>query len=360
MDMDTDRDDPPPPGRGQRIAWVVLAIVLTALGLWTLQEFLAALVWAAILAIALWPLYQRTRRRLPPGRHNLLLPTAFTVGVAVLFMLPLVLAGVQVGREARNIFAWIDSARHDGLAVPDFVTHLPVFAAQASQWWRDTLSDPEASADLLRRLRDPELVLAGRHLGVAILHRVVTFGFCLTTLFFLFKDGDALVTQFRQASHRAFGPVGERIGRQMVASVHGTVDGLVLVGMGVGLLMGFVYVLVGVPHPAILGAATAVGAMIPLAAPVVFLFAALLALVNGLMTGAIAIVAAGMVITFVADHFIRPVLIGGATRLPFLWVLFGILGGVATWGLLGLFIGPALMAALMLLWREWTDTEHTP
>jgi predicted PurR-regulated permease PerM len=57
----------------------------------------------------------------------------------------------------------------------------------------------------------------------------------------------------------------------------------------------------------------------------------------------------------VADHFVRPVLIGGATKLPFLWVLLGILGGVETWGLLGLFLGPAIMAALVLIWRDWTE-----
>jgi len=51
------------------------------------------------------------------------------------------------------------------------------------------------------------------------------------------------------------------------------------------------------------------------------------------------------------------VLIGSATKLPFIWVLFGILGGVTTWGLLGLFLGPAIMAALILLWREWTETD---
>jgi predicted PurR-regulated permease PerM len=60
-------------------------------------------------------------------------------------------------------------------------------------------------------------------------------------------------------------------------------------------------------------------------------------------------------VTFVADHFVRPSLIGKTTRLPFLWVLLGILGGVETWGLLGLFLGPAIMAALMLLWREWSE-----
>ncbi len=62
-----------------------------------------------------------------------------------------------------------------------------------------------------------------------------------------------------------------------------------------------------------------------------------------------------MAVTFTADHFVRPVLIGGATKLPFIWVLLGILGGVEAWGLLGLFLGPAIMAALIMMWREWAS-----
>jgi predicted PurR-regulated permease PerM len=67
--------------------------------------------------------------------------------------------------------------------------------------------------------------------------------------------------------------------------------------------------------------------------------------------------ATGMIVTFTADHFVRLVLIGGATELPFLWVLLGILAGVEVWGLIGLFIGPAIMAALILLWREWAGEQ---
>ena len=60
-----------------------------------------------------------------------------------------------------------------------------------------------------------------------------------------------------------------------------------------------------------------------------------------------------MVVTFVADHFVRPVIIGGATRLPFFWVLLGILGGVETFGVIGLFVGPVVMSVLIQLWRDW-------
>ncbi len=353
--MDDSRIENPGPSRAQHIASLVLALVLAALGLWTLREFLAALVWAAILAVAFWPSYQRARARCPSGGHNILLPALFTLAIALVFVLPIVLAGIQAGREARVVHDWIDSARHDGIPVPDFIAHLPFFAAQARQWWQDNLSDPGAAGDWLTRLRNPEYMLAGRQVGMAILHRVVIFGFCLLTVFFLFKDGDVLTTQLRHASARAFGPGGERIGRQAIASIHGTVNGLVLVGLAEGLMMYVIYLATGVPRPALLGAATAVGAMIPFGAPLIFGIAALLVLAGGSMAGAIVIVVSGVVISFGADHFVRPVLIGSATRLPFIWVLFGILGGVTTWGLLGLFLGPAIMAALILLWREWTE-----
>ena len=99
---------------------------------------------------------------------------------------------------------------------------------------------------------------------------------------------------------------------------------------------------------------TAVAAMIPFCAVIAIALASVLVLAQGSTVAAIALFVFGMIVVFTSDHFVRPVLIGGATKLPFLWVLLGILGGVEAWGLLGLFVGPAIMAALILLWREWT------
>jgi predicted PurR-regulated permease PerM len=84
----------------------------------------------------------------------------------------------------------------------------------------------------------------------------------------------------------------------------------------------------------------------------VFLGAALWLLANGATVAAIGVAAFGLIVVFVAEHFVRPVLIGNSTRLPFLLVLFGILGGAETFGLLGIFIGPALMTVLMVLWTD--------
>ena len=341
------------PRRLQLVARIALAAVLVALGMWTIHRFLPAIVWAGIFAIALWPLYQKAQRRWPPGRHNVLLPAIFTVAVALVFLVPLALLAVQAGREAHGLLQWFHDAQRTGLPVPDWLAKLPVGSEQATAWWRENLANPAGASDLLGRLNREELVSYTRQFGSQLAHRTILFFFTLLTLFFLFRDGAALSAQMLSASQRAFGPHGERIARQMVASVHGTLDGLVLVGLGEGVLLGIAYALTGVPHPTLLGALTAVAAMIPFGAPLVFGIAALLLLTQGSVAAAAVVFAFGMAVLAIADHVIRPALIGGATRLPFLWVLFGILGGVETWGLLGLFLGPAIMAALILLWREY-------
>jgi len=127
----------------------------------------------------------------------------------------------------------------------------------------------------------------------------------------------------------------------------------VLVGLVEGVLLGIGYAVAGLPHATLLGAATCVLAMIPFGAPVIFGLCALYLLAEGGVSAAIALAVYGVVVTFIADHFARPVLIGGTVRLPFLWVLLSLLGGVESFGLLGLFLGPAVMAALMALWRDW-------
>ncbi|TXM73091.1 AI-2E family transporter [Methylobacterium sp. WL103] len=352
-----DRAPPLPPvekARGQGIARVALVLSLSALGLWILSGFLPALAWAVVLAIALWPLYARAERRFPPGGHNVVLPLVATLLVALVFLAPLVILGVQAAREAHDVLDFVRTAEKDGVPVPDVINHLPYGAAQASAWWSANLSHPDAGSDLLRKLDNDSVIGVSRNVGKEVVHRVVLFGFSLVALFFLFRDGRTIRDQVLVACNRLFGPRGERVGRQMVASVHGTVDGLVLVGLGEGVVLGIVYYFAGVPHPVLLGAFTAVAAMIPFGAALAIAIAALLLVAASSVKAAVIVAVAGFVVTFVADHFVRPALIGGTTKLPFLWVLLGILGGVETFHLLGLFLGPAVMAALMLLWREFT------
>ncbi|MBV9637079.1 MAG: AI-2E family transporter [Methylobacteriaceae bacterium] len=348
------------PTRFQGIARAALVFVLALLGLWTVRGFLPAMVWAVILAVAVWPLYQRALRHASPARHGVLLPTVFTLGVALIFVAPLLLAAIQFGREANELYQWYQTAQATGLPAPSWIAGLSIGGWHAADWWRDNLAHPPPLSELLKWIGRGSLLDVTKQFGSLLIHRIVLFAFTLLTLFFLFRHGNSLSRTLLVASERTFGPRGESLGRQMIASVHGTVDGLVLVGLGEGLLLGIAYWVVGVPQPTVFGALTAVAAMIPFGAPIFFCLAALLLLGQGAIAAAIGLVVFGFLVVAVADHVVRPVLIGGATRLPFLWVLFGILGGVETWGLLGLFLGPAVMAALILLWRELTDEAAPP
>ena len=121
----------------------------------------------------------------------------------------------------------------------------------------------------------------------------------------------------------------------MIAAVHGTVTGLVLVGFAEGIVIGFAYAAAGLPHVVSLSALTGVLAVIPFGAPVAFWGAGLYLAADGNTGAAVGVVAFGLLVVFIADYFIRPFLIGGAARLPFVWVLLGILGGVehsGSWG----------------------------
>ncbi len=343
----------------QSVARIVLAIALVLLGCWILQGFLRSLLWAGILAIAFAPFYERVRHRLPRQGHDVLLPLVFTAAVTLVVIVPLALIAVQLGREGTVGLHWLQDLRQDGLPAPAWLDRVPLVHDQVRGWWTDNLSDPESVRALLGRVGRLNPMTYGRAVGAAVFHRSIEFVFTVVALFFLFREGPRLADKVLFVCRSLFGPQGEPVARQLVASIHGTVDGLVLVGLGVGAILGVAYAIAGAPHPVLLGFLTAVGAIFPMGATLALLVASGLVLAGGQTIAAAVLFVFGMAVIFVADHAIRPGLIGSATRLPFLWVLLGILGGVETFGLLGLFLGPAVMSALILLWREWTKDATT-
>ncbi len=341
------------PPRQQR-ARLVVAAAFGILGLWILHDFLPALAWAVVLSIALWPVYQRLQMLLPGHGGRIVAPLLVTAIVGIVFVAPLVLLGVAIAHESHIIIRLVVDARHNGMAVPEWLEQLPLIGPSIAEWWHTNLTDPIMAEAFFGRFNPRMVADSAREYGGEIARRLVIFLFTLLTLFFLFRDGGTLAQQLKGLSDRVLGERGEHIGRHMIAAVHGTVNGLVLVGLAEGVLLGIVYVATGLPYPASVAALTGVLAVIPFGAPLVYIVAALYMLSIGKTIAGIAIFAVGSVVVFVADHFIRPILIGGAARLPFIWVLLGLLGGLETLGFIGLFLGPAIMAALIALWREWT------
>ena len=339
--------------RSSRLAWLVLTIGFVALGLWVAAGFLKALAWGAIIAVAVDPLYRRAELHWPRLRRTVL-PATVTVALFLLLLVPLLIGLVQLPREAHALATWLSAARHDGIPLPAWVAQLPFGRAEVTNWWQDALATPEGAEHWFKRV-DATAMAQSRPLGAAALRGLITFIMALLTLFFLLRERDALIVQLLTASDKLFGASGKRVGHQLLQSVQGTINGLVLVGLGEGAVLGVAYLLLGAPHPVLLGALTGVAAMIPLGAALLVGIAAILLLIQGSAGGAVAIIVFGLLVIGIADHVLRPILIGGATKLPFLGVLIGILGGVESLGIIGLFVGPATMAVLIMLWRDYVE-----
>ena len=339
--------------RAQRLGWLVLNAALIVLALWVLREFIVPMVWAGVITIALWPLLLRLCSPRHGQRATTAIAFAVTLVVGLFVALPFVLVFAQAVHEAHQLMAWVKDTEANGIAMPEIVMRLP-FGTQIAEWWQANLARPLVESPAMKGLHGTAVVTASRRFGVLALRSVIHFGFMLLTLFVLLQVGPRLADQSLNAVRRLFGAAGARLATTMAAAVRGTVTGLVVVGLGEGVLIGLAYALTGVPHAGALSLLTAVAAMLPFCAPIVFCGTALWLFAHGETGGAVAVVVTGSVVVFVAEHFVRPLLIGSATRLPFLLVLFGILGGAQTFGLVGLFVGPALMTVLVVLWRDST------
>ena len=340
----------------RRIARIALIFAVVLAAVWMQWRFLPALAWAAVLAIATWPLRgMLARRGLGPTAAAALL----TLVLAIVLVMPLIGLGVEAARESSVIVEAVRDIRQNGLGTPDWLSHLPFVGDSVATWWRQNLADPGAARALLGRTETSGLIAFTRTLGIQVASRLTILVFTLLTLFFLYRDGPSLIDEAHRISDRVFGPSGGHLGRNAVAAVRGTVNGLVLVGLVEGVLLGVAYAATGLPHAVLLGLATGVLATVPFGAPVVFVVCALVLLVQSHTTAAIVLVVVGSIVVFVADHFVRPILIGSSTRLPFLWVLLGIFGGLETFGLIGLFLGPAIMSVLMAMWREGAEAAET-
>ncbi|MBW7973508.1 AI-2E family transporter [Bradyrhizobium sp. BR 10289] len=345
---------PLPTGATARMnARVVLALILVALALWTAAGFLPALIWAAILATSLWPLYVKFAARMSSGPSGLS-AFVFTLLVALILFTPMSLAIYQIAQQGDLLVGWLKKAGESGIEVPEWLARLPIAAENVQQWWRSNLSDPKAAAEWLKSVNADNASDLFRTFGGQLLHRFFLLLFSLLALFVLLRNGRSIADRILETCDRLLGEAGEGLAEKMVDATRGTVNGTVLVAAGEGLLIGVGYLVAGVPNAIVFTILTTAFAMLPFGAWLAFTVAALVLLAGG----GSGIAAAGVffwgaIVMFAGDHFVWPTLVGDSARLPFLFAFVGIFGGLAAFGLLGLFLGPVIMAALLVVWREW-------
>jgi predicted PurR-regulated permease PerM len=322
-------------------------ILLTA---FIVHKFIPSMIWAAIIAIATYPLYKKWRVYF--SAKSTLSAFLFTTAMALLFLVPLSwLVGILI-KESQIFLGFLQQLNKNGGAAPDFFSKLPWMSSDLVKYWDDNLGKPGNLKNLLSNLHATATPYYIKQIGSDIAHRGFQVGFSLLTLFFFYRDGDKLLLQIHHVGEYCLGDRWFRYSDRLPQALRATVNGTIVVGIGVGILMGVCYELVDFPAPTLTGFITALAAMIPFVVPIIFIIVAFILLSVGSVISAIIVLVWGTLVMFVADHFIKPVMIGGAIQLPFLAVLFGILGGVETLGLLGLFVGPMVMVLFVTLWQE--------
>lgn len=329
------------------------SMIILASAIWLMHGFIPALLWAVVIAIATWPLRVRLAQTI--AGSNMRVAAIMTALVAILLFFPIIYALFRAASDMGAFTHWIIAVQKTGIAAPLWLHTVPVFGEQASRWWSGNLTDPANLSVFLGRFDSAWIKSVAQSLGAQAAHRLITLVFTVTTLFFLYEGGNELSRKTLTLLQKLTGETGKRYGLQAAIAIRATVNGVVLVGLGEGLIIGISYGVAGAPHAAILGLLTGALAMIPFAAPLIFTGVSVILLAQGNMAAAAGVFIFGMLVLSIGDHVVRPKIIGGSVELPFLWVLFGILGGVEVFGLIGLFVGPALMALVIMMWNDMTQ-----
>ncbi len=332
------------------ILFTIIIVILTML---VGRQFFLPVAWAAVITIVSWPVYVRLEKWV--GNRQVLASTLLTLIITCVVALPLFWIILLIIKESHLLINFLIAANTHGENSPLWLEKLPWAGNYLKTMWGDSLGRPQGISTLLSSGSIGSLKPFNefmKKLGFQVAHRGFIFSFVIICLFFFYKDGNQIRSQINAIGQYCLGQRWYLYAKTVPSSLKATVNGLVLVGIGVGILMGISYAIVGMPAPALLGAVTAILAMVPFGAPIIFAIVALILIAQGHMVMGICLFAWGALIMFIADHFVRPSLIGGAMQLPFLAVLFGILGGVETMGLIGLFLGPAIMVLFVTLWRE--------
>lgn len=337
---------------------ICLTIGIVGLAGFIIHRFIPSMLWAAIIVIATYPLYQRWQWLF--GRRQNLAAFLFTSILTLLLMAPISWLVTLLVKELQLFINYLQVMNRQGGQAPEFIKDFPVIGGEIIAYWDENFGQPGYLKSFLSNLH-LSLTPASYYLkqiGISLAQRSFQLGFTVLSLFFFYRDGALLFQQVNVIGESCLGGRWYRYASRLPSALRATVNGTIVVGIGVGLLMGLCYGLVDFPAPTLLGFITAFAAMIPFVVPIVFIVVALILFAGGKLIAAIVVLIWGTTVMFVADHFIKPVLIGGATQLPFLAVLFGILGGVETLGLLGLFVGPIIMVLFVTLWHESQGRVH--
>jgi predicted PurR-regulated permease PerM len=343
----------------RRILLDVLFAVLAIQCLYVLWPFLSPICWALILAHVTWPLYRRGRDRL--GRFTGTAAFLMTLLVSSAVVLPVLWLLVLLQDEflrAYNLIAnYVGQGPH---ALPPALRDIPWIGQRLQEGLDRYAVDPTA----LEKQGVAWLQLGAGYLpGVlgTIGSNLGRLALTVFTLFFFYRDGDSLVRQGRRIAERLVGARLDPYLRAAGVMTRAVLYGFIVTAFAQGMIAGIGYLVIGLEAPVLLGTLTGVLSVFPLLGTA-FAWGPIgiwLLLTDHVWRGVI-LLAWGSLLVHPTDNVLRPLLISNAARVPFLLIMLGALGGLAAYGLVGVFIGPVLLGTAVAIWREWASDEGPP
>lgn len=341
--------------RFEYFASIAAVLILVTGCFLVLRPFLTATLLAAVVCVSTWPLYIWLLRRMQNSPNMAAL--SMTLLLALVVILPLALVTYNL---ADNITAFYDEVKRvietGPSEPPAWLKAVPIIGNSVDQYWHLLATSREEMNTLVKRMLEPakNFLLAG---GILLGQGVIEMSLAAFVSFYFYRHGAALVRFLDVVLDRV---IGNRAANILVI-ISNTVQSVMYGLLGTALAQGFVatigFYIAGVPAALLLGAATCLLSLIPVGPPLIWGGAAIWLFYQGTAEWGIFMLLWGFFLISSVDNVVKPLLISRGSHLPFILVVFGVMGGVLAFGFVGVFIGPALLAVGLSLIKEWMPRD---
>jgi len=332
---------------------VLIIVVLIGTTIWILRPFLGATIWASMIVVATWPVLRWLQARLWNSRP--LAVAAMVGGLLLVLVLPLSLAIGTIVANAGAIVDWASSLRSFTMPPPPpWLATLPLVGAQAVEAWQTIASSRLADmvAVVAPYASTAILWVAGTMSGVGWL--LVQFLLTLGIAGMMYAKGEVVAERLLRFGRRLAGDAGDRVVRLAAQAIRGVALGVVVTALVQSVLTGIGLAVAGVPFSALL-AAVAFVLCIAQIGPVLVLAPSVTWLYWQGASGAASGLLLWSLVVLALDNVLRPMLMTKGANLPMLLMFAGVIGGLLAFGLIGIFVGPVVLAVSYTLVGAWVD-----
>jgi predicted PurR-regulated permease PerM len=346
--------DSSPPRDVARTTLAVLSIGgLIIVTLWILSPFLGALIWATMIVVVTWPLLLRLQKWFA-GKRWLAVVT-MTLAILLVFVLPFSLAVEAIVDYSDDALNWAQALRDVKIPPPpEFIAHIPLVGTKITGAWQNAAS---LSPDELQAKLQPYVVNGVKwSLGVAGTIGMLVLQILLTIVIVavLYANGEAAARGVTRFGRRLAGEQGEGSIKLAGQAIRGVALGVVVTALIQALLGGMGLAIAKVPFAGPLTGVMLVLCLAQLGPVLVLLPATLWTYWTGDHVWAVVLLV-WTVIVGTMDNFVRPILIKKGADLPLLLIFAGVIGGLLSFGAIGIFVGPVVLAVVFRLLQAWVN-----